>query len=30
MADFNRLGKRFRINAGQTTETAEAGQPAAQ
>jgi hypothetical protein len=30
MATFNRQGKRFRINAGQITETAEAGQPAAQ
>lgn len=29
MADFNRLGKRFRVNAGQT-ETAEAGKPSAQ
>lgn len=29
MADFNRLGKRFRVNAGQS-ETAEAGKPAAQ
>ena len=29
MADFNRLGKRFRVNAGQT-ETAQAGKPAAQ
>jgi hypothetical protein len=29
MADFNRLGKRFRVNAGQT-ETAEAGKPSGQ